>query len=193
MADHVSTAADSASAHDRVHASVGHLYAAAASDSFGFIEQADGGPGGAVASSAIFTDVATSGLYLGSYRRGDTVPLGFSTPAIPDSPPIAIVLNSSSAQVFAGMMPAADRTRKNFALPLFVNLSFGPGKFYLYYHSVVAGQSTLNQGSFDVVAGGDSGGSILSMYSLDRAEVRCVIAQLEDGHLVLGRNPATQA
>lgn len=187
------SASDSFTAHDQAHSYVGRRLSVAASDSFGFTEQVFGGVGGGAADSATFTDAASSGLYLGRFRRGDSVPLGFSTPVIPDAPPIAIVLDSNSAQVYAAMMPAFDRSRLSFTSDLFIGLAFSPGSFQVYYHSVINGTATLQHGSFDVVSGGDSGGAILSMYSLDRSEVMCVIAQLEDGHLVLGRNPATTA
>jgi hypothetical protein len=90
------------------------------------------------------------------------------------------------------MMPAIDRERISFSLPTLVGTDYPPGSFSVYYYYTLAGVQTLQTATFTVVPGGDSGGSVISMHALDRAESRAVIAQLAGGSLVLGRNPASQ-
>lgn len=174
---------DSASASNGVPR---HAYAADSGIAFDYL---DGGIQGDVSDSASFSDEASAALYLGRYRRGDKVDLSLSLPSTPDAPPIAVVLDSDSTQIASMMMPAANQDRTNFALPLPVGLPYSVGSFSVYFHYTIAGTTSLKQVTFDVVSGGDSGGSVIALYSLDRVESRCIVAQLDSGALVLGKTP----
>jgi hypothetical protein len=143
--------------------------------------------------SAAASDVASCSMYLGRFRRGDTVSLLLALDSTPDAPPIAVVLDSDSVQILSKMMPAVDGRRTVFSLPLTVSLAFAVGSFSVYFHIVIAGTQTLKQATFEVVPGGDSGGSVIALYSLDRTDSRCVVAQLASGVLVLGKSPTVQA
>jgi hypothetical protein len=46
--------------------------------------------------------------------------------------------------------------------------------------------------TFDLIAGGDEGGAVVSMFAIDRPEARYVVGQLASGKLVQGRNPRLQ-
>jgi hypothetical protein len=59
----------------------------------------------------------------------------------------------------------------------------------VYFYFTLAGVAYSASGSFDVVAGGDSGGRVMSLHSVDRPEARGLIAQVSSGRLVLGSNP----
>jgi hypothetical protein len=192
MAGVTVTAEDSADFSDVASVTAAHTYSVEAFDSFGFIEEALGVKLNALAAdSADFTDAASASLYLGRYRRGDLVGLAISTAAVPDGPPVVVVMDSVPTQILAATMPATNLTRQTFVLPVLLGIDYPIGSFTVYYHYSIDGASTLQQGSFDVIPGGDSGGAVISMYSLDRAESRSVVAQLAGGQLVLGRNPAT--
>lgn len=144
------------------------------------------------ADSATFTDLAVSVMDLGRFRRGDWIPLKFTLQQIPDAIPIAVILDSNSDQIASLLMPACDAGRLTYSLPVQVSLSYSVGNFSVFYHYILAGTATLQQAAFEVVPGGDSGGSVISLYSIDRPEVRSIVAQLDSGVLVLGRSPTVK-
>ena len=53
----------------------------------------------------------------------------------------------------------------------------------------IGGVPATQASTFQVVAGGDSGGEIISLFEYDRPEGRYVLAQLGSGRLVQGRDP----
>lgn len=77
-----------------------------------------------------------------------------------------------------------------FALPVFLGLEFSLGTYSLSYSYTVDGDAIDTDGdSFEVIAGGDPGGRVISMVAYDRPEARYVVAQLTSGRIVQGRNP----
>jgi hypothetical protein len=142
--------------------------------------------------SASFSDVAAVIMDLGRVRRGDWIPLSFTLPSLPDSIPVAVILNSDSAQMAALMVPAINPTGTIFSLLFQITSAFSVSNYQVFYSSVVAGQSVMQRAQFEVVAGGDSGGAVIALYSVDRQEVRSIVAQLDSGVLVLGRSPTVQ-
>ena len=129
---------------------------------------------------------------LGRYRRGDWVTLAFTLTQIPDTIPVAIILDSNSATIATLIMPAACANRLTYSRPVQISLAYAVGNFSVFYHYVVSGTPTLQQATFEVVPGGDSGGAVIAIYSLDRPEVRSIVAQLDSGVLVLGRSPTVK-
>jgi hypothetical protein len=128
---------------------------------------------------------------LGRYRRGDKLTLHCATPSVPDHAPIAVILDQSNYPVAALSLPKADASRKAFELQVFVGDGFALGSYSVSYQFSVGGvPGNVPGDSFTVIAGGDSGGEVISLYSCDRPEARFVIAQLNSGRLVRGRNPS---
>lgn len=193
MAEYQVSASDSATANEHPGGSYGIPVAVAASDTGVMFDYMTGGVGGASATTATFTGTASCALYLGRYRRGDKVPLYLQLGSTPDAPPIAIVMDSNNDTIATIAIPATDQARTLFQIPLFIGLSYALGSFTVYFHYLIAGTASLQQAKFDVIAGGDSGGGVVSLYSLDRIEARCLVAQLSSGVLVLGKSPTVQA
>ena len=142
--------------------------------------------------SATFTDTAAVISDLGRFRRGDWAPLTLSVDSLPDGPPVAVILDNSMDTVATLMMPALDPSGLNFLLPIQISLTYEVGTFSVFYHYKVSGESFLQQSALEVIPGGDSGGAVISMYSIDRTEVRSIVAQLDSGVLVLGRSPSVK-
>jgi hypothetical protein len=182
------SAGDGATFHD--HAGASRILVVAAKDEAGFSSLSL--PQSPAHDSATFADTAAVISDLGRVRRGDWAELTLSTTAVPDSPPVAIILDNSMATVATLMMPATTPDGLNFSLPLQISLAYSVGTFSVFYHYKLAGQSTIQQQTLEVVPGGDSGGAVISMYSIDRPEVRSLVAQLDSGVLVLGRSPSVK-
>lgn len=172
------------------HLSATRLLSVAASDHASF--SASGLPQSPAADSATFTDTASILSDLGRFRRGDWAPLSLSVASRPDGPPIAVILDGSMSQVAAIPMPSTTADMLNYLLPIQISLTYSVGTYSVFYHYLIAGQSVMQQATLDVIAGGDSGGAVISMYSVDRQEVRSIVAQLDSGILVLGRSPTVK-
>ncbi len=129
---------------------------------------------------------------LGRYRRGDKVVIGTILPGIPDSAPIAVIISPDSQVIGAYELPISDATRVSFSLPVQVNLAFAFGTYRVSYQFTIGGHAgVVKDAEFQVIPGGDSGGEVISMLAFDRPEARFLIAQLNSGRLVVGRNPST--
>ena len=107
---------------------------------------------------------------------------------MPDAPPTATIYDDSgNAQVFA--LPASDQANSIFSLPIFLGLTFGLGRYRVYYRYSSGGDIKARADFFEVVPGGDPGGAVISLFAYDRPEAGYVLAQLGSGMLVQGRNP----
>lgn len=164
-------------------------YSVHARDECVFSDRAREGFGDDAADSAVFTDLADCSVYLGRYRRGDVVQLPFSSDSVPDAAPVVVIVKTTGGQVDAFPIPATDRSLLDFGYPLFIGQPYSLGSFRAYCHFTIGGVEALKQATFDVIAGGDSGGAVISLHGVDRPEARSVIAQLASGRLVLGSNP----
>jgi hypothetical protein len=128
---------------------------------------------------------------LGRFRRGDRVVLDVTLPAVPDGPPVAVVLTPDSQVMGAYFLPIADGTHIRFALPLRVDRRYGLGTYRVSYQFQVGGEpGAVRDAEFSVIPGGDPGGEVIALYAVDRPEARLVLAHLDSGRLVVGRNPS---
>jgi hypothetical protein len=126
---------------------------------------------------------------LGRYRMGDRVVLGISTDTVPDYAPIAVVFGSGGEVVASQYLSVASRNRKMFSGRMFVDSRFVVGIFLVAIVTSIGGvESTVLQ-SFEVVTGGDAGGRVISLFSLERPEATSVLVQLDSGRLVRGKSP----
>lgn len=130
--------------------------------------------------------ITNTGENLGRFRHGDTVDVSVSLPSIPDSPPLATLYGPTGQPVTSYYMPTRD------GLEFSVSPTVGAwalGTFSVSIAYSISGVPSSLVVLFDVVPGGDSGGSIISMHVHSRPESNYVVAQLSSGVVVQGRNP----
>lgn len=135
---------------------------------------------------------------LGRYQRGQKVPIGVnavdgsSNPVEPDEAPVATIRDPASNVVATLALPRVAPSRTSFGAGFFLGVLFQTlGTYqvsYAYTFAEGTGQGSASD-SFEVIAGGDEGGSVVAMFSLDRPEARYVVGQLGCGKLAQGRNP----
>jgi hypothetical protein len=127
--------------------------------------------------------------HLGRLQRGDRVLLFCRTVAVPDFAPVAVILNAEGQTVLAQEIASWRRSRTRFGRVLRIDQRFDLGKYTVSYQYTVDGVPYRAEDSLEVVAGGDSGGEVLALYTLERPKSRLVLAQLGCGRLTRGRNP----
>ena len=139
-------------------------------------------------------------MYLGRYFLGQTVHITIrtidvnGTPTLPDNPPY-IDLRSDSALVTQVQAPILDRYVATglFVYPLRLNSSYTTGRYSATHHYYVSGGNAyhgLDVDYFEVVAGGDSDGVIVTQHYWQRPEAVYLIQQTESSNINLKRNPA---
>jgi hypothetical protein len=132
-------------------------------------------------------------MYLGRFQQGQPVRLAVSpvsggNPATPDSAPVATVTGPVGFASFSAKL-AMDGGPTAFALAIPLVAEFLLGTYSVSYSYSVGGNAGTASDTFDVIAGGDPGGRIISMTAYDRPEARYVVTQLSSGRIVQGRNP----
>jgi hypothetical protein len=128
---------------------------------------------------------ATPAGPLGRFRVGETVTLFLA--ATPDEAPVGTVLFGGTPVGSVQFSPVAGTASLRAAL--FVCGFESLGTFTVYVSYSVAGVPYSSTYSFDVVAGGDSGGRVISMAAVRRPEGTKVLAQLSGGRVVQGNRP----
>lgn len=133
-------------------------------------------------------------MNLGRFQPGQRVLLGVSTvdgsanPAWPDSAPVATITDSNNDTIWTGKI-ALDGDQYHFSLNVFLGIAYSVGTYQVAYAWAVNGTPVTATDTFDVIAGGDIGGAVVSMYGYVRPESTYVVAQLDSGNIVQGRNP----
>jgi len=137
--------------------------------------------------------------YRGRYKLGDHVPLllltrsASGTPTLPLDVPYAKVWDNTGTLVHNFFMPIADR----FAVTgLFThNMRLG-GRFptlgmyrVVYFYNLSGSYHGTDEDTFELIAGGDNDGTVISDYFYNRPFASFVVQQLDSGKLVSGRNP----
>jgi hypothetical protein len=135
---------------------------------------------------------------LGRYQKGDYLGLvvhtvdGDGQAVEPDLSPMATIRDPGGDPVKVLPLPLVGREPGVFGMAFFLGLPFGSlGTYtvtYAWDYAEGAGQGTASD-TFEVIAGGDEGGAVVSMCHIDRPEAGYVVAQLASGKLVQGRNP----
>lgn len=136
-------------------------------------------------------------MYLGRYYVGEIVPLSYQTvnssgsPTLPDNPPV-IDIRSSVGLVRQVKSPILDRYNATglFLFPLRLDSAFSAGTYSAIYYATAGGFQNLDFDTFQIVAGGDSEGCILTHYYWQRPEATFLIQQTEAENLLLRRNPS---
>jgi hypothetical protein len=126
---------------------------------------------------------------LGRYTKGQRVPLLLVPSSMPDATPIATIIGPDDSTLAALGMPLGPDGRC-FLLRLFMGEPYeSMGTYRVTYSYFVAGQPVGSEDTFDRIAGGDAGGRVIAMVSVERPEARYVVAQLDSGRVVQGQNP----
>jgi hypothetical protein len=135
---------------------------------------------------------------LGRFQKGDRVPLrvapvdGAGNAVEPDAAPTATVRDPGGDPVLTRPLPLVERGVIAFGMGLFLGVNFATlGTYsvaYAWDYGEGAGQGAASD-TFELIAGGDEGGAVVSMAHIDRPEAGYVVAQLASGKLVQGRDP----
>ena len=135
-------------------------------------------------------------MYIGRFTLGEEVVLpvhatAAGRPVTPDEAPSVGVYDASGTLVFSALVPGWDRQRSPglFAYRRRLDGSFAPGRYAAraaYRAGGVARQRVLH---FDVVAGGNADGSVVSMAHLVRPHADYLIRKTDAGKRLFGRSP----
>lgn len=135
--------------------------------------------------------------YLGRYQLGVEVPLSVRTTnsagsaALPAACP-SIDVYSDSAKVVSGkQIPISDRygVTALFRHGLFLSQLYTAGRYEVAYRWVIGSYEGGQVDTFEVLAGGDGDGSVISMYHLRKPQASWIVQQRDSGKIMKGRNP----
>ena len=132
-------------------------------------------------------------FFYGWYQAGDLVPIALSTTAdglavAPDLAPTAVISKPTAVALPAQLMGLAGGPT-SWLINFFLDNTAILGTYQIAFTYYVAGVEYTATGSFIVVAGGDIGGDVISLYAFSRPDATYVLAQLTSGVIVCGRNP----
>lgn len=143
----------------------------------------------ASSSSATATVVGSSDRYVGRFRRGDTLLASFVLSSVADCVPHAYVVDDGGFISNRFLFLSPDGSGTKFESSIFIDGEYEVGLYTVEFYATINGEPVVMEFDFDVVEGGDAGGAVISMHSVDRPEVRSLVVQLEGGQLVLGKGP----
>lgn len=137
--------------------------------------------------------------YLGRHQLGNTMPVTVLTvdasnlPTAPDVPPVMKIW-SGTTLILSAQMPVADRygTSTNttlFIYPLFLGASYAAGLYDVSLTWKIGTFVGVEDGTFEILAGGNADGSIIAMTLYRRPEADFVVWQTNSGKLQRGRGP----
>lgn len=145
----------------------------------GFMSAGLAGPGGGGGPVPGATD-------LGRFRYGDPVTVAFTPASKPDDVPVAAV---SPHGITLPVTP--DRRRPGrFAATLRHAAPQALGTVTCAVTYTSAGSPVTLAFTWELVAGGDSGGEVVALYAAEPPEGRFVLAQLGSGRIAQGDDPA---
>lgn len=144
--------------------------------------------------------------YLGQHQLGEHIYLncttvnGSRTPVAPDAAPtITVFDNTGTLLLTAKKIPAVNKDRYTgvFGYNLFIGnnahvplaKAFVVGKYFVRYDWEISSTAGMNLDCFDVVAGGNASGAVVSMELFSQPHGDHLVMQLDSGKIVAGRNP----
>lgn len=134
--------------------------------------------------------------YLGRYQLGDLLPLQLVSKsaseitAAPDDAPRVDLFSPANSKVLSLDMPIMDTSYYVFGLNVPLNSTFSVGYWRAVYRYKASGAVRLQVDYFEVVDGGDTDGTIVSMYPWARPEANYMILHTDAGKVFQGRNPS---
>jgi hypothetical protein len=134
-------------------------------------------------------------MYRGEFQLGDLLSLQLQTTsagagAEPDDAPRAFVY-SPSGIVESHLLPVTDERNVTgrFWICLPLDSKYSTGYYWIHYLYVMGGVTKSTLESFEIVAGGDSKGTGISMEHFRRQPNDFVIVQTDGGFLLRKKNP----
>jgi len=129
----------------------------------------------------------------GYFQAGDLVPIALPTtvsgnPASPDFAPMAVITRPDTVALPAQTM-GMNGGSTDWLINFFLDGTAKLGTYDIEFTFSVLGTQHTTTGSFVVVAGGDIGGDVISLYAFTRPDSQYILAQLTSGMVVCGRNP----
>lgn len=135
--------------------------------------------------------------YLGRYQLGQFVPLtvqcldASGTPTLPTGPPTIDVWLGSTLIVAAKEIPILDRygvtAMFRYRLPL--DGRFSAGSYMVSYTYTVGSLVVFDIDAFQITAGGDINGAVISMTEFVRPHAKFIVYQTDQRLLLYGKNP----
>ncbi len=135
--------------------------------------------------------------YLGRYELGQeaVIPLLAETAPgvaqLPDSNPRVAIYASDGTPVATYFMAAWDRYRATglLAIRVYLGSAYATGRYLVSICYSIQGSPFLRACQFDVVAGGDPVGHVVSQYRLERPQASYLLQRTDGGHRYKRRNP----
>lgn len=135
--------------------------------------------------------------WVGRFRLGEWVPIivrtsnDSLTPTKADATPVAVVYDSSGSPVANFKVPIADQSYVTglFKERIFLDSNFSTGYHSVIIHFAVGSVQKVQVVEFEIVAGGDSDGSGISLYHFRYPSRDYVLVQTDGGWLRKLRNP----
>lgn len=136
-------------------------------------------------------------MYLGRYFQGQVVPILVQTrnlagaPTLPDNPPY-LDFHGAAGKIEQFQMPILDRyvVTGLFLYPLFLDSTYPEGRYRATYFYKTSDYHGVGIYVFEVVAGGDADGSIVTQAYWQRPEASYLVQQTEADAILLRRNPS---
>ena len=136
-------------------------------------------------------------MYLGRFRIGSHVPLvmlaldGSRKTSVPSYQPVAAIWSDTPSLVETVdlVVKSVDVIDGLFGFDLFLGSKYSTGFHDVHFKWKANGKDGINYQQFEIVAGGNSAGSVNATHWWQRPEANYVISLREDGTLVQGRNP----
>jgi hypothetical protein len=137
-------------------------------------------------------------VYLGQYQLGDRLPIRVfcsdsdDLPVEPDEAPRACLRNASGVAVPDLWIPPLNRSGSPglFQYPLHLDARFSTGYYAVEISWKVSGSPRATVVQFQIVAGGDPEGAVLSMYAFSRPHAEFLVYQTDSAKIHKGRNPS---
>ena len=123
-----------------------------------------------------------------SVRTTDAV----GTPTLPTDAPTAAIY-SASTRVETVSLPIADRYKVTafFKRHIQLDSDYSAGYYQVVYDwNISGGYHGTKVEHFQVVAGGDADGAVISVEKLERPEAQYLLYKVDSGAILAGRNPS---
>jgi hypothetical protein len=116
---------------------------------------------------------------------------GSNTPTAPDAAPLMTVYNESGTKIISKAIPPIDRYTATglFGIMLPLNSVWSAGRYAVYYNYLIAATQFSGSDNFEITAGGDAAGQVISLFYLDRPDVDWLVYQTDMGNTTINRNP----
>jgi len=103
------------------------------------------------------------------------------------------IYDNSGVLVVSKRIPPIEQTAITglFGIMQPLNSSFAAGRYWVYYSYLVSTTQRCAVDSFEILAGGNSGGQVISLAFLDRPDADWMVGQLDSGASIVARGPRT--